>query len=66
MIGGFFMRELTIEEIKTLKGGELTVAAVLAVMVAAVVAVIIYRLFMSSSGSTTLPGGFKFEWEYRI
>ncbi len=63
MIGGFFMRELTIEEIKTLKGGELTVAAVLAVMVAAVVAVIIYRLFMSSSGSTTLPGGFKFEWE---
>lgn len=63
MIGGFFMRELTIEETKTLKGGELTVAAVLAVMVAAVVAVIIYRLFMSSSGSTTLPGGFKFEWE---
>lgn len=63
MIGGFFMRELTIEEMKTLKGGELTVAAVLAVMVAAVVAVIIYRLFMSSSGSTTLPGGFKFEWE---
>lgn len=63
MIGGFFMRELTIEEMKALKGGELTVAAVLAVMVAAVVAVIIYRLFMSSSGSTTLPGGFKFEWE---
>ena len=55
--------ELTIEEMKNLKGGELTVAAVMAVMVAAIVAVIVYRLFMSSEGSTTLPGGFKFTWE---
>ena len=39
-----------------------TIAAVMACLAAAIVAVICYRLFMSSSGSTTIPGGFKFTW----
>lgn len=57
------MKELNLEELKQIKGGEITIAAVMAVMVAAIVAVVIYRLFMSDKGSTTLPGGFKFSWD---
>mgnify|MGYP000552223883 FL=1 len=49
-------------EMANLKGGELTLMAVMTVLVAAIVAVIIYRLFMSDKGSTSLPGGFKFSW----
>jgi hypothetical protein len=49
-------------EMENLKGGELTLMAVMTVLVAAIVAVIIYRLFMSDKGSTSLPGGFKFSW----
>ncbi len=50
-------------EMELIKGGEaISIAAVMAVLAAAVVAVVVYRLFMSSSGSTTFPGGFKFIW----
>lgn len=49
-------------EMANIKGGELTLMAVMTVLVAAIVAVIIYRLFMSDKGSTSLPGGFKFSW----
>ena len=59
IIGG----KLTDSEMMTLKGGEITIAAVISVMTAALIAVIIYRLFMSDKGSTTLPGGFKFSWD---
>jgi len=57
------MIQLTDSEMMTLKGGEITIAAVISVMTAALIAVIIYRLFMSDKGSTTLPGGFKFSWD---
>ena len=57
------MRKLTDEELIITSGGEITVAAVMAVMVAAVMAVVIYRLFMSDKGSATIPGGFKFTWD---
>ena len=57
------MIQLTDSEMMTLKGGEITIAAVNGVMSAALIAVIIYRLFMSEKGSTTLPGGFKFSWD---
>ncbi len=57
------MRKLNATEMAEIRGGEITIAAVLAVMSAAVVAVIIYRLFMSDKGSTSLPGGFKFTWD---
>jgi hypothetical protein len=57
------MRELTENEMRELKGGEVvTVAAIMAMVVAALVAVIAYKLFTSSKGSTTIPGGFKFSW----
>lgn len=56
------MEKLTEVERKNIIGGELTIAAIMAAMAAAIAAVIIYRLFMSDKGGATLPGGFKFSW----
>lgn len=57
------MVELTNCEMGLIKAGELfTIAAIMTCLTAAIVAVICYRLFMSKSGSTTIPGGFKFTW----
>ena len=50
-------------ELNELTSGEaLTLTAVLAVLATAIVSVIAYRLFMSSKGSATVPGGWKFSW----
>jgi hypothetical protein len=58
------VEELSIEELTTLKGGEpVSLAAVMAIMIVAISAVIVYRIFMSSSGKATIPGGFQFEWK---
>ena len=58
------MEELSQEELMTLSGGEpVSLAAVMAVMIVAISAVIVYRLFMSSTGKATIPGGFQFEWK---
>ena len=57
------MKILNDQELDLIKGGEpLTLATVLAVLATAIVAVIVYRLFMSEEGSSTLPGGWKFTW----
>jgi hypothetical protein len=58
------MRPLTEHELHTLSGGEpVSLAAVMAVMIVAISAVIVYRLFMSTTGKATIPGGFQFEWK---
>jgi len=58
------MRVLNDQELKEIVAGEaLTLTAVMAILATAIVAVIVYRLFMSEEGSTTLPGGWKFEWQ---
>ncbi|OQC49725.1 MAG: hypothetical protein BWX57_00746 [Tenericutes bacterium ADurb.Bin024] len=58
------MRLLTNAEMATIKGGEpVTLAAVMTILVIAIVTVIVYKLFTSKAGSTTIPGGFKFEWK---
>ena len=58
------MKILNNEQLEQIVGGEaLTLAAVMAVLATAIVAVIVYRLFMSEEGSTTLPGGWKFTWD---
>ena len=55
---------LSDEELSNIKGGEvITIATVMAILATAIVAVVVYRLFMSKSGSTTIPGGFKFTWD---
>ena len=57
------LKILSIDRMKMETGGEvLTLTSVMAVLAIALVAVICYRIFTSSKGSTTLPGGFKFDW----
>ncbi|MDD6301747.1 MAG: class IIb bacteriocin, lactobin A/cerein 7B family [Bacillales bacterium] len=56
------MRVLNDEELDSISGGAVTLAAVMAVLAASIVAVIVYKLFTSEKGSTTLPGGWKFTW----
>ena len=54
---------LTEEELKNEVSGEaLTLTAVMAVLATAIVAVVVYRMFMSKKGSATVPGGWKFSW----
>lgn len=54
---------LSDEQMSTTYGGEaITIASVMAVLTAAVMAVVIYRLFMSKKGSAAVPGGWKFTW----
>ena len=58
------MKILNDFELEQIKGGEaLTLTAVMTILATAIVAVIVYRLFMSEEGSTTLPGGWKFTWK---
>ena len=56
-------RILTEKEMSEISGGEvITVSAVMAVLCAAIMAVVVYNLFMSIKGTTTVPGGWKFSW----
>jgi len=54
---------MTQEEMANYYVGEVvTLTGVLAVIAAAVMAVIIYKLFLSKKGSAAVPGGWKFTW----
>ncbi len=54
---------LTEEEMKNeVCGAAITVATVMAVLATAVVAVIVYKLFLSKKGTAQVPGGWKFTW----
>ena len=55
---------LTKEECDShLVGEGITLTAVMAIAAIAVMAVVVYRLFMSGKGTAAIPGGFKFTWE---
>lgn len=54
---------MTENELESLTSGEaITLTAVLAILATAIISVVTYRLFMSSKGSATVPGGWKFTW----
>ena len=57
------MRQLTEAELRSIKTGELTLAAVLTVLAVSLMAVVIYKLFMSKEGSSAIQGGWKFTWK---
>ena len=59
------MKELTNEQMSQIIGGEvITLTAVLALLAAAVIAVVVYKLFISDrGGKVELPGGWKFQWD---
>lgn len=57
-------RELSMDELTNIRPGEaITVAGIMTILIAAVMAVVVYRLFRSDKGTVTIPGGFKFDWK---
>lgn len=64
MIGGKFIMKykLSQKDMRTIVTGEITLTAVMAVCAIALVTVIMYKMFMSNKGSSTVPGGWKFTW----
>ena len=54
---------LTKEEMQSTYVGEaISLTTVMAIAAIAVMAVIVYRLFVSGKGGATIPGGWKFSW----
>lgn len=43
--------------------GEIALTSVLAICAIAIVAVVVYKMFMSKEGGTSIPGGWKFSWD---
>ena len=57
------MIALSQSELEKITVGEMiTVAAVMAILTAAVMAVVLCKLWFSNKGSATVPGGWKFTW----
>lgn len=54
--------KLSQKDMRTIVTGEITLTAVMAVCAIALVTVIMYKMFMSDKGSSTVPGGWKFTW----
>ena len=51
------------EKMANTKPGEaVTLASVMAIAAIAIVAVVVYKLFLSKKGSAAIPGGWKFTW----
>lgn len=55
--------KLNEKETQEIITGELTLAAVMAICAIAIVAVVVYRMFMSKEGGASIPGGWKFSWK---
>lgn len=55
--------KLSKSETQKIVTGELTLATVMAICAIAIVAVVVYKMFMSNEGSSTVPGGWKFTWK---
>lgn len=56
-------QQLTMKECERIETGAITLTAIMAICAIAIVAVVVYKLFASSSGSTAIPGGWKFTWK---
>ena len=64
MKGDKFMKyKLSSKDMKTIVTGEIALATVMAICAIALMAVVVYKLFMSNEGSSTVPGGWKFTWK---
>ena len=58
------IEELDEKSLSEIRPGEaLTLATVMAIMVVAILAVVVYRVFRSKQGNIKLPGGYGFEWK---
>lgn len=57
------MYKLTKKEMKTIVTGEIALATVMTICAIGLMSVIIYKMFMSKEGSSSVPGGWKFSWK---
>ena len=55
--------KLSTKEMENTVTGEIALATVMAICAIALMAVIVYKLFMSNEGSSQVPGGWKFTWK---
>lgn len=55
--------KLSTKEMKSIVTGEIALATVMAICAIALMAVIVYKLFMSNEGTSQVPGGWKFTWK---
>ena len=55
--------KLSKKDMKAIVTGEIALATVLTICAIALMSVVIYKLFMSNEGSTSVPGGWKFTWK---
>lgn len=54
---------LTEEELKNeVSGAAISLTAVMAILATAVIAVVVYKMFLSKKGTAQAPGGWKFTW----
>ena len=55
--------KLSKKDMKTIVTGEIALATVMTICAIALMAVVIYKLYMSKEGSSQVPGGWKFTWK---
>ena len=55
--------KLTEKDMKTIATGEVALTTIMAICAIALMAVVIYKMFMSNEGSSQVPGGWKFTWK---
>ena len=64
MKGDNFMKyKLSSKDMHSIVTGEIALATVMAICAIALMAVLMYKMFMSNEGSSTVPGGWKFSWK---
>ena len=57
------IKNLSTNELENHYVGEgFSVATIMAIFAVAIMAVVTYKIFISSKGSATIPGGWKFTW----
>ena len=54
---------LSKKDMQTIVTGEVALTTIMAICAIALMAVVIYKMFMSNEGSSTGPGGWKFSWK---
>jgi len=55
--------KLSKKDMRTIVTGEIALATVMTICAIALMAVVIYKLYMSKEGSSQVPGGWKFTWK---
>ena len=55
--------KLSRKEMQTIVTGEIALTTVMAICAIALMAVVIYKLFISKEGTSQVPGGWKFTWK---